>query len=94
MQYTSCPSLHTWVKSLKENSFMIRGLRLFNCIPADTRDISCCNVETFKSALDLWLSGIPDEPHVPGYTAMRRATTNSIIDMWRFRAANHGHLGC
>ena len=86
-------SVANWVKRLRENSFPIKGPRLFNCIPAYLRDISRCDVDRFKTALDSWLSGIPDEPHVPGYTAMRRATTNSILDMWRFRAANHGHLG-
>lgn len=87
-------SAPNWVKRLKDGSFLMRGPRLFNCIPASIRKISNCHVDKFKSALDLWIAGIPDEPHVSGYTAMRRAATNSIQDMWRFRAANHGHLGC
>ena len=36
----------------------------------------------FKRRLDKYLSTIPDEPHILGYTAQRRADSNSILDMW------------
>ena len=87
---TSAPN---WVKNLKEASFCVRGPRLFNCLPKEIRDISSVHIDVFKAALDSWLSDIPDEPHVPGYTGLRRADTNSIKDMWSMKAANHGHLG-
>ena len=37
--------------------------------------------EKFKSELDLFLKLIPDEPQIPGYTSIRRADTNGILDM-------------
>ena len=83
-----------WVRDLQDMSFCVRGPRLFNCIPADIRNLTSCGVDTFKAALDTWLSTIPDEPHVSGYTAQRRAATNSLADMWRYSAASFGDRGC
>ena len=39
---------------------------------------------SFKCALDKFLSTVPDEPLIPGYTSMRRAKTNSLVDMANF----------
>ena len=35
----------------------------------------------FKKALDRFLSTIPYEPLIPGYTAYRRAKSNSLLDV-------------
>ena len=41
-------------------------------------------MDTFKRRLDNYLSTIPDEPQVLGYTAQRRADSNSVLDMAKF----------
>jgi hypothetical protein len=70
-----------WTQNLREASFRVRGPMLFNSIPHEIRNLTDCKTEIFKAALDKWLARIPDEPQVPGYTAMRRAETNSIRHM-------------
>ena len=80
---------HTSVKiqSLRSNSFAVMGPRLFNIMPKFIRDTSGVTVDVFKHRLDKYLSSIPDEPQVRGYTAMRQAETNSILDMSRLAEA-------
>ena len=67
--------------------FPIHGPRLFNTLPAAIRNKTGCTVEEFKRGLDKFLGTVPDEPQIPGYTAMRRAETNSLIDMAQFAPA-------
>ena len=43
-----------------------------------------CKVDLFKRRLDKYLSTIPDEPQVLGYTAQRRADSNSVLHMGKF----------
>ena len=43
-----------------------------------------CKVDMFKRRLDTYLSTIPDEPQVLGYTAQRRADSNSVLHMAKF----------
>ena len=64
-----------------EASFPVHGAKLFNALPKHLRDMQNVPLEKFKSALDKHISSIPDEPQLPGYTACRRAISNSIIDM-------------
>ena len=40
-----------------------------------------CEKHVFKAALDTYLRTIPDEPQIVGYTASRRAESNSLLDM-------------
>ena len=47
-----------------------------------------CKVDIFKRRLDKYLSTIPDEPQVLGYTAQRRADSNSILHMGKFAYAH------
>ena len=35
---------------------------------------------SFKSALDKYLSSVPDEPLIPGMTGFRRVEGNSLLD--------------
>ena len=56
----------------------------FNTLPRDIRNMTGCKVDTFKRRLDNYLSTIPDEPQVLGYTAQRRADSNSVLDMAKF----------
>ena len=46
-------------------------------------------MDSFKRRLDRYLSTIPDEPQIPGYTAQRRAESNSLLDMTRLGEAYH-----
>ena len=61
--------------------FPIHAAQLFNSLPEDIRNLTDCSIDTFKSQLDCYLHTIPDEPQITGYTAHRRAETNSILDM-------------
>ena len=72
------------VRNLREASLCVRGQKLFNILPKDLRNVTGCRKETFKSALDKYLSTVPDEPHIQGYVQMRRADSNSLLDMVKF----------
>ena len=63
--------------------------QLFNILPARIRNMTGCSVDCFKRKLDGYLNTVPDEPQIPGYTAQRRAETNSLIDMARFSPAHN-----
>jgi len=72
------------VKTLRYSSFSIQAPQLFNSLPSHIRNLTSCSVDKFKSQLDKYLHTIPDEPQITGYTAFRRAKTNSIIEMRNF----------
>ena len=76
----------TRVKTLKENSFSIRGPKLFNTLPRNIRDSEELSLEQFKSKLDKFLQTIPDQPKLPHYHL--RALSNSIIDQLALRRAD------
>ena len=65
------------VRRARERSLAVRGARLFNLLPASLRS-ETGTFELFKSHLDSFLSGVPDQPTVPGVT--RAAATNSLLD--------------
>ena len=69
------------VQRLQQASLVTHGQMLFNSLPREIRNITCCKVEAFKTALDRYLRLVPDEPQIPGYTAQRRAESNSLLDM-------------
>lgn len=69
------------VKSIRYASFGIHGPRLFNGLPSEIRNMTGCSLESFKSSLDKYLRQIPDEPLIPGYTAYRKAESNSLHHM-------------
>ena len=48
------------------HSFRFRGIRLFNAMPKQIRDLSC-SVSSFKYQLDKYLSTIPDTPCIANY---------------------------
>jgi hypothetical protein len=50
---------------------------LFNLLLASLRSQAGC-FDTFKIHLDIFLSGVPDQPTVPGLA--RAAATNSLLD--------------
>lgn len=55
------------VKTLINSSFVVRAVKLFNAVPKDIREMSNCEIDTFKSALDTYIRTLPDKPALPGY---------------------------
>ena len=68
-------------QTVRNSSFSVRGPRLFNALPASIRNMTGCTVDSFKRSLDRYLSTVPDEPQVRGYTSIRRSETNSLLNM-------------
>ena len=75
------PRAPTAIKTIRYSSFAILGPQLFNTLPAEIRNLTACTVDSFKRSLDKYLKSIPDEPQIRGYTAMRRAESNSLLHM-------------
>ena len=69
------------LQSLREGSFCVNGPQLFNILPQDIRNLTNVGIPTFKKKLDEFLATIADEPQSPGYTASRRADSNSLLHM-------------
>ena len=69
----------------RENFFSVKGLKLFNILPADIRSSLNCDISAFKEKLDNFLSSVPDEPGVPGYCPGRAAASNSLLDQVPYR---------
>ena len=51
------------IQTLRENSFQINGIRLFNRLPKRLRNMKRYQ-EDFKLELDMFLSKIPDQPRI------------------------------
>ena len=60
---------------------MVHGANLFNHLPKYIRNYTNCSHVEFKAVLDQFLSGIPDEPLVTGYTQNRPAKSNSLVSL-------------
>ena len=71
---------HLAIQKVRLSSLAVRGPRLFNALPWHIRNLTRCDVNSFKDKLDKFLSTVPDEPLVPGYTQYRRCDSNSLID--------------
>ena len=71
----------TEIKNIRYACLSVKGPRLFNILPAELRNLTNISVKAFKRELDRYLARVPDEPLIPGYTAMRRANSNSLLDM-------------
>ena len=52
-------------------------------LPRSVRNITGCNVETFKARLDRYLTLVPDKPLIPGYTHYRGRSSNSLLERLR-----------
>ena len=72
------PKAPTQVRKAREASLLVKGAKLFNCIPRGLRDINTGTVDSFKAGLDAWLETIPDQPTIPD--CQRAAITNSLLD--------------
>ena len=76
------------VKTLRENSFNVRGATLFNNLPMSIRNISNCSINTFKNALDKYLNLFPDTPLSQTYYPapvdwFTSRPSNSLVDWTR-----------
>ena len=79
-------------QTVRNASFGVRGPRLFNILPAYIRNKTGCTVDTFKYLLDKYLATVPDEPQLRGYTSMRRAESNSLVNMAQFATSQQIQL--
>lgn len=71
------------IKTLRYSGFSIKAPQLFNSMPASIRNMESCSMEQFKRALDIFLSRVPDQPQISGYTSSRMAESNSLVHMVR-----------
>ena len=76
------------MKTIRDGSFLVNGLRLFNSLPAKLRNVTNCSVDSFKRQLDDFLNCLPDEPSCDNLTPgavnqVTRRQSNSIIDQAR-----------
>ena len=69
------------LQRLREGSFCVKGPRLFNSLPSHLRNMTGVSHLDFKKELDKFLRTVADEPLVCGYTAQRRAESNSLQHM-------------
>ena len=63
------------VSTAYNNSFAVRGARLWNLLPKSVNEIT--QLESLKSALGNFLSTFPDTPPVRGYNSMN---SNSLLE--------------
>ena len=69
------------LEALRNGSFCINGPMLFNTLPSHIRNLKGVELTDFKKELDSFLKTVPDEPLCRGYTAGRRAVSNSLLHM-------------
>ena len=59
-----CPRSTSRVRSLREASLSVHGVRLFNALPQKIRDVKNCDISLFKEKLENFLTKVPDEPKI------------------------------
>ena len=69
------------LQRLREGSFCVKGPMLFNSLPSHLRNMTGVSHIEFKKELDAFLKTVADEPLTSGYTARRRAESNSLLHM-------------
>ncbi len=74
-------NVSTSLQSLRDGTLSIHGARLFNALPVQLRNMKGSPLPKFKEKLDNFLRTVPDEPQCCGYTANRRAASNSLLHM-------------
>ena len=65
------------VKTLVNSSFVVRAAKMFNALPKHLRDISKCDIDSFKNKLDRYIRTLPDKPALPGYPTVTQS--NSLL---------------
>ena len=66
---------------LQMGSFDVNGPQLLNSLPPHLQNMTGIETLEFKKELDKFLLTVADEPLSPGYTAGRRAASNSLLHM-------------
>ena len=74
-------NLPAHLRAHREGSLSVNGALLFNKIPKEIRNLENVSLDNFKGKLDEFLWTVPDEPQCCGYTAGRRAESNSLLHM-------------
>ena len=62
------------VRRAIKSSLRVKGVRLFNSVPKEIREMKDVTVDSFKTALDAWLTRFPDQPNP--------ASTNFLSDQF------------
>ena len=65
------------VRRARESSLGVKGAKMFNLLPPMLRNINAVDVDVFKTALDNFLTKIPDQPTVAGLG--RAAESNCLL---------------
>ena len=65
------------IRLMVDNSFVVRGPKLFNCIPKEIRNTNLSSI-SFKNKLDNFLTRVPDLPSLSGFS--QSAASNSLLD--------------
>ena len=65
------------VRRARESSLGVKGAKMFNLLPPMLRNINAVDVDVFKTALDNFLTQIPDQPTVAGLG--RAAESNCLL---------------
>ena len=73
------------IKTLREQTLQVHGVKLFNKLPWELRSLKNCGVDEFKEKLDKFLTAIPDQPNVGNQvsSACNQITgrpSNSLLD--------------
>ena len=61
------PAAKSAVRRARAATLAVKGVKLFNSMPAQLRNSEHGDVLMFKNHLDIYLQSLPDEPTVPGY---------------------------
>ena len=75
------------VKKARESSMGVKGAKMFNLLPSSIRNTNSANVDVFKSALDDFLSRVPDQPTIAGQG--RAAESNCLLHQVPLFLLNH-----
>ena len=77
-------------KNIWRDSLSEEGPKLFNSLPKYLRIAQNCCKEFFKKELDCFLQTLPDEPLLPILYYLRRADSNSVVEMVKHRTQRVG----
>ena len=69
------------LQTLRDNSFAVKGPRLFNSFTADIRNFDG-PLEGFKKSVDKYLIKVPHKPLLQHY--YQRSPSNSIVDQMKY----------
>ena len=83
VNHSSCST----VRRARESSLGVKGAKMFNLLPSSIRNINSINVDIFKTALDEFLSKVPDQPTVAGLG--RAAESNCLMHQVPLYLLNH-----